>query len=213
MTETRLAGPRFPTARGSGNLARRSSRDWCPPGSAPRPGRRITAPKQGARPWQEALRCVCGCCSIRARRRPTLDQQVGSPARTARRHTHQSDIVFHAYTLRRSGYIAQQERLRTKRPASTEGVPGMPRGAVWLKDSCGPETRRPNSEDRKKAETRNPKTSHCGWLLSCASAPRSRPTFSRREAPAEPNPNRQLGGTSSASPQFGPIRSGSQGLV
>jgi hypothetical protein len=159
MTEKRPAGPRFPTARGSGTLARRFARYWSPEGSAPKPGRRMTAPKGGARQEREALRGACGSCSIQIRRRPPLDQQVGSPARTARRQTHQSDIVIHASTLLRSGYIAQQERSRTKRPYEYGRGPGDAPGAVWLKDPCGPEIRRPNSEVRKKAETRNPKNS------------------------------------------------------
>ena len=157
MTGKRSAGPRSPTARGSGNLARRSSRDWCLRGPAPKPGRRTIAPIRGARPWQEALKCACGCCSIRARRKPTLDQQVGSPARTARRHTHQSDIVFHAYTLRRSGYLAQQERSRTKRPCGYGRGPGDAPGGglaerpVWPLDPKA-ELRRPKEGRDQKSE-------------------------------------------------------------
>ena len=129
-TEKRQAGLRVPIERGSGNLARRSARYWSREGSAPKPGMRMTAPKGAARPEQEALRGACGSCSIQLRRRPSLDQQVGSPARTARRQTHQSDIVFHALTLPPRGYIAQQERSRSEYPREYGRAPGDGPGAV-----------------------------------------------------------------------------------
>jgi len=116
MTEGRPPAPTSPKGRHFGNLARRSARDWFPVGSGPKPGWGITAPKGAARLERESLSVACDSCSIRVRRRPSLDQPLGCPTRTARRQTHQSDIVFHASTLRRSGYLAQHERSRIRRP-------------------------------------------------------------------------------------------------
>ena len=166
MSERRPAGPRVPTARGSADLAGRSARDWCPAGSAPKPGRRLTAPKGGARPEREALRCACGSCSIQIRRRPTLDQQVGSPARTARRQTHQSDIVIHAFTLHPSGYITQQERSRTRRPCGYGRGPGDPPGGGLAERPVRPLN--PNAELRRPKEGRDPKSEDLTLWLAAA---------------------------------------------
>jgi hypothetical protein len=72
---------------------------------------------------------------------------VGSPARTARRQTHQSDIVIHAFTLHPSGYITQQERSRTRRPRKYGRAPGDAPGRA--------EIRKPITENRRKSEGRN----------------------------------------------------------
>ena len=135
-SETRSAEPRPLIARGRAGPARRSARDRCP--GAPQPEyqrRRTTAPKQGgSAAAREACRCACGCCSIRIRRRPSLDQQMGSATRGARYQTQQSDIVIHAITLLPSRYLLQHERSRMTcslwvrmatrgRPGGSEGAP------------------------------------------------------------------------------------------
>jgi hypothetical protein len=112
------------------------------------------------------LSCACAACSIQIRRKPSLDQQVGSPARTARRQTHQSDVVFHATTLLRSGYLRQQERSRTPLPHKYGRPPGASPGPVWLEGQSGPEIRSPKAETRRKSESRNTKQALSAALAS-----------------------------------------------